>query len=231
MITDERGVAIRDRDTVRQEYDHVLVVRVAAIPYRDAALRDGDLAADERDVVVIRRNVAVRDLHIAIRECKVSRLPARCENAEQDLVKETPLRPTAEADLVRANEVFFSVHDSNQVLRAENEGLVDCDCDRDVAVAEQARAIQGLKDRCRSSEADCAAVMRYNAELTTLRQYLDEHSCGKLSPPSPRTKAELAENTRLWRANSVLHRNSAERGLNTDALVLATAGISVSGID
>ncbi|OWY99366.1 hypothetical protein PHMEG_00029635, partial [Phytophthora megakarya] len=167
---------------------------------------------------------------------EVSRLQTRCENAET----------SAEADLVRANEDFYSVHDSNQVLRAENEDLVGCVRDQDIAVAEQAHAIQGLKDRCRSSEADCVAAMRYvdqerermkaglvlyNAELSKLRQYLDEHSRGKVSSPSPRTKTLLAENASLRRANSVLRRNSAEHGLNTDVVVLSTAGISASGID
>ncbi|OWY94014.1 hypothetical protein PHMEG_00036381 [Phytophthora megakarya] len=76
-----------------------------------------------------------------------------------------------------------------------------------------------------------AGLVLYNAELSKLRQYLDEHSQGKVSSPSPRTKALLAENASLRRANSVLCRNSAEHGLNTDALVLSTAGMSASGID
>ncbi|OWZ08179.1 hypothetical protein PHMEG_00019319 [Phytophthora megakarya] len=177
---------------------------------------------------------------------EVSRLQARCENAERDLVNETQLGTSAEAALVRANEDFYSVHDSNQVLRAENADLVDRVRDQDIAVAEQAHVIQSLNNRCRSSEGHCAAAMRYvdqerermktglvlyNAELSKLRQYLGEHSRGKVSSPSPRTTALLAENASLRRANSVLRRNSAEHGLNTDALVISTAGMSVSGID
>ncbi|OWY97518.1 hypothetical protein PHMEG_00031931 [Phytophthora megakarya] len=44
-------------------------------------------------------------------------------------------------------------------------------------------------------------------------------------------KALLAENASLRRANSVLRQNSAEHGLNTDALILSTAGLSASGFD
>ncbi|OWZ03474.1 hypothetical protein PHMEG_00024787 [Phytophthora megakarya] len=110
---------------------------------------------------------------------EVSRRQTRYENAERVLVNETQLRTSAEADLV---------------LRADNEDLVDRVRDQDIAVTEQAHAIHGLKDRCRSSEADCAAAMRYvdqerehmkagivlyNEDLSKLRQYLDELSRGK----------------------------------------------------
>ncbi|OWZ01358.1 hypothetical protein PHMEG_00027273 [Phytophthora megakarya] len=44
-------------------------------------------------------------------------------------------------------------------------------------------------------------------------------------------KALLAENASLRRSNSILRRNSAEHGLNTDALVLSTAGISARDIE
>ncbi|OWZ13559.1 hypothetical protein PHMEG_00013098 [Phytophthora megakarya] len=44
-------------------------------------------------------------------------------------------------------------------------------------------------------------------------------------------KALLAENASLHRANSVLRQNSAEHGLNTDALILSTVGLSASGRD
>ncbi|OWZ04525.1 hypothetical protein PHMEG_00023555 [Phytophthora megakarya] len=76
-----------------------------------------------------------------------------------------------------------------------------------------------------------AGLVLYNAELSKLRQYLGEHSRVKVSSPSPRTEALLAENVSLRRAISVLRRNSAEHGLNTDALVLSTTGMSASGID
>ncbi|OWZ03409.1 hypothetical protein PHMEG_00024867 [Phytophthora megakarya] len=62
----------------------------------------------------------------------------------------------------------------------------------------------------------------YNAELTKLRQCLEEHDRGK---------ALLAENASLRRANSVLRQNAAEHGLDTDALILSTAGLSTSGLD
>ncbi|OWZ04223.1 LOW QUALITY PROTEIN: hypothetical protein PHMEG_00023909 [Phytophthora megakarya] len=43
--------------------------------------------------------------------------------------------------------------------------------------------------------------------------------------------AELTKLRHLRRANSVLRQNSAEHGLNTDALILSTAGLSASGLD
>ncbi|OWY99760.1 hypothetical protein PHMEG_00029185 [Phytophthora megakarya] len=153
---------------------------------------------------------------------EVSRLQTRCEDAERGLANEVQLRTAAEAD-----------------------SLVARILELDITVAEQAHGVQRLKDRCRSSDADCAAVMRYvaqerermkaglavyNAELAKLRQYLEEHDRGKVCSPSPRMKALLAENASLHRVNSVLRQNSAEHGLNTDALVLSTAGLSASGL-
>ncbi|OWY92838.1 hypothetical protein PHMEG_00037992, partial [Phytophthora megakarya] len=177
---------------------------------------------------------------------EVARLQARCEEAERSLATEVDLRTTAEANVTRSNEDFYTMSDSNQSLRSENEGLVDRIRDLDTTVARQAYVLQQLKDRYGTSEADCAAAMRYveqererakaglvvyNAELTKLRQYLEENDRGSVSSPSPRMKALLAENASLRRANSILRRNSAEHGLNTDALVLSTAGISARDIN
>ncbi|OWZ03075.1 hypothetical protein PHMEG_00025261 [Phytophthora megakarya] len=117
---------------------------------------------------------------------------------------------------------------------------------QEVLTAAVAHGVQRLKDCCRSSDADCAGAMRYvsqerermkaglavyNAELTKLRQYLEEHYRGKGCSSSPRMKALLAENASLRRANSVLRQNSAEHRLNTDTLILSTAGLSASGLD
>ncbi|OWY98613.1 hypothetical protein PHMEG_00030579 [Phytophthora megakarya] len=139
---------------------------------------------------------------------EVSRLQTRCEDAERGLANEVQLRTAAEADSVRSTEDFYTIHDANQDLRTENEELVARIRELDITVAEQAHGVQRLKDRCRSSDADCAAAMRYvaqerermkaglavyNAELTKVRQYLEEHDRGKLRSPSPRMKALLAE--------------------------------------
>ncbi|OWZ15133.1 LOW QUALITY PROTEIN: hypothetical protein PHMEG_00011275 [Phytophthora megakarya] len=163
---------------------------------------------------------------------EVSRLQTRCEDAERDLADEGQLRTAAEADSVRTTENFYTVHDANQDLRTENEVLVTRIREPDIAVAEQAHGIQRLKGRCRSSDAGCAAAMRYvsqerermkagltvyNTELAKLRQYLEENGRGKVFSPSPRVKALLAENASLPRANSVLRQNSADHGLNTRA--------------
>ncbi|OWY93026.1 hypothetical protein PHMEG_00037724, partial [Phytophthora megakarya] len=162
---------------------------------------------------------------------EVSRLQTRCEDAERGL---------AEVDGVRSTEDFYTVHDANQDLRTENEELVTCIRELYITVAEQAHGIQRLKDRSRSSDTYCAAAMRYvsqerermkagltvyNAELVKLRRYLEEHDRGKVCSPSPRVKALLVENASLRRANSVLRQNSADHGLNTDALILWRSGI------
>ncbi|OWZ01273.1 LOW QUALITY PROTEIN: hypothetical protein PHMEG_00027377 [Phytophthora megakarya] len=177
---------------------------------------------------------------------EVSRLQTRCEDAERGLANEVQLRTAAVADSVRSTEDFYTMHDANQDLRTENEKLVARIRELDITIAEQAHGVQRLKDRCRSSDVDCAAAMRYvvqerermkaglavyNAELAKLRQYLEEHDRGKVCSPTPRMKALLAENASLRRANSVLRQNSAEHGLNTDALILSTAGLSASGLD
>ncbi|OWY97377.1 hypothetical protein PHMEG_00032107 [Phytophthora megakarya] len=167
---------------------------------------------------------------------EVSRLQTRCEDAERGLANEVQLRTAAETDSVRSTEDFYTMHDANQDLRTENEELVARIRELDITVAEQAHGVQRLNDRCRSSDADCAAAMRYvaqerermkaglavyNTELAKLRQYFEEHDRGKVCSPSPRMKALLPENAS----------NSAEHGLNIDARILSTAGLSASGLD
>ncbi|OWZ19367.1 hypothetical protein PHMEG_0006406 [Phytophthora megakarya] len=56
---------------------------------------------------------------------EVAHLQARCEEAERSLATEVDLRTTAEANVTRSNEDFYTMSDSNQSLRSENEGLVD----------------------------------------------------------------------------------------------------------
>ncbi|OWZ07438.1 LOW QUALITY PROTEIN: hypothetical protein PHMEG_00020164 [Phytophthora megakarya] len=177
---------------------------------------------------------------------EVSRLQTRCKGAERGLANEVQLRRAAEADGVRSTEDFYTIHDANEELRRENEELVTRIRELDITVAEQAHSVQRWKDRCRFSNADCAAAMRYvtqerermktglkvyNAELAKLREYLEEHDRGKVYSPSLRVKALLAENASLRRAISVLRQNSAEHGLNTDALILSTAEFSASYLD
>ncbi|OWY96889.1 hypothetical protein PHMEG_00032726 [Phytophthora megakarya] len=95
---------------------------------------------------------------------EVSRLQTRCEDAERGLANEVQLRTAAEADSVRSTEDFYTIHDANQDLRTENEELVARIRELNITVAEQAHGVQRLKDRCRSSDADCAAAMRYVAQ-------------------------------------------------------------------
>ncbi|OWZ20054.1 LOW QUALITY PROTEIN: hypothetical protein PHMEG_0005602 [Phytophthora megakarya] len=76
-----------------------------------------------------------------------------------------------------------------------------------------------------------AGLAVYIAEFTNLRRYLNEHDGGKVCSPSQRMKSLLAKNVRLRRANSGFWQNSAERGLDTDALILSTARLSTSSLD
>ncbi|POM67431.1 Hypothetical protein PHPALM_16574 [Phytophthora palmivora] len=52
-----------------------------------------------------------------------------------------------------------------------------------------------------------------------------------LVTPPPRIQALVTENAGLQRANSILRQHSANHGLNTDALILASAGITADDID
>ncbi|OWZ00149.1 hypothetical protein PHMEG_00028728, partial [Phytophthora megakarya] len=139
---------------------------------------------------------------------EVSRLQTRCEDAERGLANEVQLRTAAEADSVRSTEDFYTMHDANQDLRTRSWSLAS------------ASWISRLPSRLAERERMKAGLAVYNADLAKLRQYLEEHDRGKVCSPSPRMKALLAET-----------QNSAEQGLNTDALILSTAGLSASGLD
>ncbi|OWY99834.1 hypothetical protein PHMEG_00029095 [Phytophthora megakarya] len=109
---------------------------------------------------------------------EVSRLQTRCEDAERGLANEVQLRTATEADSVRSTEDFYTIHDANQDLRNRERGIA-------------MRYVAQERERMK------AGLAVYNAELTKLRQYLEEHDRGKVSSPSPRMKALLAENASL----------------------------------
>ncbi|OWZ07492.1 hypothetical protein PHMEG_00020108 [Phytophthora megakarya] len=91
---------------------------------------------------------------------------------------------------------------TNQSPRSENEDFDDRISDLNATVVRQAYVLQQLKDCYETPEADCAA-------------------------PCDRE----GSNASLRRANSIFRRISAEHGLNTNALVLSTAGISARDIN
>ncbi|OWZ19348.1 hypothetical protein PHMEG_0006426 [Phytophthora megakarya] len=176
---------------------------------------------------------------------EVCRLQTRCEDTERGVADEVQLRTAAEADSVRSTEAFYTVHDVNQDLRTENEELVARIRELDIVVAEQAHDIQRLKDRCRSSDADCAAAMRYvshqrermkagltmyNAEIAKLRPYLEEHDRRKGSVP-PVTEISAVQ-SKASPSSGAHNEGSAEhsfiRPLN-DSSVASSAEISVGG--
>ncbi|OWZ11633.1 hypothetical protein PHMEG_00015319 [Phytophthora megakarya] len=158
---------------------------------------------------------------------EVARLQTWCEVAKRNLANEVDLRSTAETNITRTIDDFYTRSDCKQNFQT----WMSLPPDRD-------HALQQLKDYCGTSEADCAAAMRYVEQesvrvkaghvacsmgLTKLWQYLKENDRGTVSTPSPRRKALLVENASWRRANSIFCRNSAEHGMDADALVLSTA--------
>ncbi|OWY99526.1 LOW QUALITY PROTEIN: hypothetical protein PHMEG_00029458 [Phytophthora megakarya] len=151
---------------------------------------------------------------------EVSRLQTRCEDAERGLANEVQLRIAAEADSVRSTEDFYTMHDANQDLRTENEELVARIRELDITVAEQAHGVQRLKGRFRSSDADCAAAMRYVAQERERMKEARRLQCRSHQAPAP-SSGQFCAPAKLCRA----------RPQDTDALILSTAGLSASGLD
>ncbi|POM67278.1 Hypothetical protein PHPALM_16760, partial [Phytophthora palmivora] len=98
--------------------------------------------------------------------------------------------------------------------------------------------------RVKNTEADAAAAMRtirkdrerfkaglvaYTEQMAKLRSYLPRSDSRNDGTVPARIQALVTENAGLQRANSSQH--SANHGLNTDALVLASAGITADDID
>ncbi|OWZ23031.1 reverse transcriptase [Phytophthora megakarya] len=220
-------------------HEHLELVTVETRPYHESVL---DRRLDSASTLAEVLTAAVAPCHLPAHESEeltdlrneVSVLQARCDDAERGLATEVQLRTKAEADNVRANEDFYTMNNSNGSLHEENAALATRIRDQDMVIARQTAALkQSERQYCaataaamRWSERLKAGMVGYTLELEKLRQYLAEHDRGSILTPSPRMKALLAENASLKRANSVLHENSADHGLNTDALVLSTAGIS-----
>ncbi|POM66573.1 Hypothetical protein PHPALM_17548 [Phytophthora palmivora] len=100
--------------------------------------------------------------------------------------------------------------------------------------------------RVKNAEADAAAAMRtirkdrerfkagmvaYAEQMAKLRSYLLRSDSRNDGTVPARIQALVTENAGLQRANSILRQHSANHGLNTDALVLASAGITADDIE
>ncbi|POM57382.1 Hypothetical protein PHPALM_38114 [Phytophthora palmivora] len=74
-------------------------------------------------------------------------------------------------------------------------------------------------------------MVAYTEQMAKLRSYLLRSDNRNDGTVPARIQALVTENASLQRANSILRQHSANHGLNTDALVLATAGITADDID
>ncbi|POM67711.1 Hypothetical protein PHPALM_16236, partial [Phytophthora palmivora] len=76
-----------------------------------------------------------------------------------------------------------------------------------------------------------AGMVAYTEQMAKLRSYLLRSDSRNDGTVPARIQALVTENAGLQRANSILRQHSANHGLNTDALVLASAGITADDID
>ncbi|POM58520.1 Hypothetical protein PHPALM_36818 [Phytophthora palmivora] len=74
-------------------------------------------------------------------------------------------------------------------------------------------------------------MVAYTEQMAKLRSYLLRSDSQNDGTVPTRIQALVTENAGLQRANSILRQHSANHGLNTDALVLASAGITADDID
>ncbi|POM57992.1 Hypothetical protein PHPALM_37421 [Phytophthora palmivora] len=131
-------------------------------------------------------------------------------------------------------------------VRLENVALSRQLALTNAAIATHAESMAQLGLRVKNAEADSAAAMRtirkdrerfkagmvaYTEQMTKLRSYLLRSDSRNDGTVPARIQALVTENAGLQRANSILRQHSANHGLNTDALVLASAGITADDID
>ncbi|POM81117.1 LOW QUALITY PROTEIN: Hypothetical protein PHPALM_959 [Phytophthora palmivora] len=111
------------------------------------------------------------------------------------------------------------------------------------AIATHAESMAQLGLRVKNTEADCSHAddpkgsgalqgwYAYTKQMAKIRSYLlwsDSRNDGTVPA---RIQALVTENAGLQRANSILRQHSANHGLNTDAVVLASVGITADDID
>ncbi|POM74914.1 Hypothetical protein PHPALM_8051, partial [Phytophthora palmivora] len=133
---------------------------------------------------------------------------------------------------------FNAASNTLHSVRLENIALSRQLTLANAAIATHAESMAQLGLRVKNAEADSAAAMRtirkdrerfkagmvaYTEQMANLRSYL-------LRSDS-RNDGTVPARIRALRANSILRQHSANHGLNTDALVLASAGITADDID
>ncbi|POM77008.1 Aquaporin [Phytophthora palmivora] len=131
-------------------------------------------------------------------------------------------------------------------VRLENVALSRQPALANAAIATHAESMAQLGLRVKNAEADSAAAMRtirkdrerfkagmvaYTEQMAKLRSYMLEYKPGYGGYADLEVNGRVAANAGLQRANSILRQHSANHGLNTDALVLASVGIAADNID
>ncbi|POM64990.1 LOW QUALITY PROTEIN: Hypothetical protein PHPALM_19398, partial [Phytophthora palmivora] len=177
---------------------------------------------------------------------EVSRCQEQVKDAEDKLATEFQLRTRAEMFCTQASCDFNAAANTLHSVRLENVAL-----SRQLALANAAIATHALTpspwlNSAFNAEADSAAAMRtirkdrerfkagvaaYTEQMAKLRSYLLRSDSRNDGTVPARIQALVTENADLQRANSILRQHSANHGLNTDALVLTSVGITVDDID
>ncbi|POM65483.1 Hypothetical protein PHPALM_18792 [Phytophthora palmivora] len=182
---------------------------------------------------------------VSLRE-EVSRCQEQVKDAEDKLATEFQLRTRAEMFCTQAACDFNAAANTLHSVRLENVALSRQLALANAAIATHAESMAQLGLRVKNAEADSAAAMRtirkdrgrfkagvaaYTEQMAKLRSYLLRSDSRNDGTVPARIQALVTENAGLQRANSILRQHSANHGLNTDALVLASVGITADDID
>ncbi|POM58633.1 LOW QUALITY PROTEIN: Hypothetical protein PHPALM_36697 [Phytophthora palmivora] len=177
---------------------------------------------------------------------EVSRCQAQVKDAEDKLAIEFGLRTMAEMFCTHASCDFNAASNTLHSVRLENIALSRQLALANAAIATHAESMTQLSLRVKNAEADAAAAVRtirkdwerfkagmvaYTEQMAKLRLYLPRSDIRNDGMVPARIQALVTENAGLQRANSILRQHSSNHGLNTDALVLASAGITADDID
>ncbi|POM59298.1 hypothetical protein PHPALM_31993 [Phytophthora palmivora] len=172
---------------------------------------------------------------------EVSRCQEQVKDAEDKLATEFQLRTRAEMSVLKPL-VTSTQPPTPYTPSALSRQLALANA----AIATHAESMAQLGLRVKNAEADSAAAMRtirkdrerfkagmvaYTEQMAKLRSYLLRSDSRNDGTVPARIQALVTENAGLQRANSILRQHSANHGLNTDALVLASAGITADNID
>ncbi|POM67994.1 Hypothetical protein PHPALM_15900 [Phytophthora palmivora] len=169
-----------------------------------------------------------------------SRCQEQVKDDEDTLATEFQLQTRAEMFCTQASCDFDAAANTLHSVRLENVALSRQLALANAAIATHAESMAQLGLRVKNAEADAAAGMRTIRKdrerfkagmMAKLRSYLLRSDSRNDGTVPARIQALVTENADLQRANSILRQHSSNHGLNTDAPVLASAGITADDID